>query len=135
MQNQYANEAEVHLLDDQEPYHDDPPQYDTEPEALPAIQRFTLERRYPPKDYLVEAILVTFFCCWPIGIAAILMSSYVARAVSIGDWDRAEWGSASARRCVCASFWTGLVINLVMAIYVVIFDPKIVHEWVDEMLP
>ncbi len=39
-------------------------------------------RRYPPKNHLVEAILVTLFCCLPFGIVGIVNAG-VSRVLSI----------------------------------------------------
>lgn len=59
--------------------------------------------RYPPKNHLVEAILVTLFCCLPFGIVGIINAARVENAFYSGDemeQDRSVYGT----RCLCALF-------------------------------
>lgn len=71
----------------------------------------------PPKTWLVESILVTLFCCLPLGIAGIINASKVESRYYGGDVVGAERASKEARR------WTliGLVVAAVIAaIYIVL---------------
>ncbi len=48
--------------------------------------------------YLVQAILVTIFCCMPFGIVAIVYAAQVESKQSAGDYDGALRSSDTARR-------------------------------------
>ena len=63
----------------------------------------------PPKNYLVESILVTLFCCLPLGIVGIINASKVNSAWEAGDYDAAEHAAAEAKK------WTkiGAIIGVV----------------------
>lgn len=52
-----------------------PPQYSSPGAGVPAPA--TVEHRPPPKDYMTESILVTFFCCLLTGIVAFVYSHEV----------------------------------------------------------
>src|SRR5690606_39441568 len=51
----------------------------------------------PPKTYLLETILTTIFCCWPLGIPSIIYASRVEKKFYAGDVLGAEIGRASCR--------------------------------------
>lgn len=68
----------------------------------------------PPKNYLVESILVTIFCCLPFGIVGIINASKVEGKFNSGDVAGANASSAEAKK------WCtyGLIIGVVgIAIY------------------
>lgn len=69
-----------------------------------------------PKNYLVEAILVTIFCCQPFGIVSIVYASQVNSKYDSGDYDGAQRASSSAKQWMT---W-GLVAGLVTVVGVVI---------------
>ncbi|WDF69164.1 CD225/dispanin family protein [Sphingobacterium oryzagri] len=52
----------------------------------------------PPKTYLIETILTTIFCCWPLGIASIIYASRVEKKFYAGDYLGAERDSANAKK-------------------------------------
>lgn len=68
-------------------------------------------------NYLVHAILVTLFCCLPLGIVSIVFASQVNTKVAAGDIEGARESSAKAKK-----FWVwALIAGLsVMAIYTVL---------------
>lgn len=70
----------------------------------------------PPKNYLVESILVTIFCCLPFGIAGIVNATKVESLYSAGDIAGAEAAAANAKK------WTkiGLFVGIGLAIILVI---------------
>lgn len=41
-----------------------------------------------PRNYLVESILVTIFCCQPFGIVGIVFASQVNSKHASGDYER-----------------------------------------------
>ena len=63
-------------------------------------------------NYLVQAILVTVFCCLPLGIVSIVYAAQVNRKVAVGNIDGAR---SSAKR---AKTWAWVAFGLGFAIYV-----------------
>ena len=51
-----------------------------------------------PKNYLVESILVTIFCCLPLGIVGIVFASQVNTKFDIGDYEGAAKASKDAKK-------------------------------------
>ncbi|KAJ8023552.1 Proline rich transmembrane protein 1B [Holothuria leucospilota] len=70
-----------------------------------------------PSDYLIPAILVTIFCCLPLGIVAIVKSTEVRRRIDSGDIDGAVESSKAARMWTISALICGIVI-LVLVIVV-----------------
>lgn len=54
----------------------------------------------PPKNWLVESILVTIFCCLPFGIVAIVNSANVNSRLAVGDYAGAQEASNNAGKWV-----------------------------------
>lgn len=67
-----------------------------------------LNEQDPPKSYLVEAILITVFCCMPFGIIAIVNASNVESRFKNGDYEGAVQSSKDAKKWVTIGFWSGL---------------------------
>ncbi len=59
-------------------------------------------------NYLVQAILVTIFCCLPFGIPAIVFAAQVNGKIAAGDYDGAVATSKKAKLWSWVSFWVGL---------------------------
>ncbi|XP_071812810.1 proline-rich transmembrane protein 1-like [Apostichopus japonicus] len=133
MQNQNANEVKVPVHDNPVPYQDVPPQYAPQG-SFPAQQVMIRQPPLtdPPRDYFVEALLVTICCFWPTGIVAIIKASEVQQAAGRGDRDIAERSSVSARKFVCLSLWLGVaclaLVLLLCALYVVFLINLISEE-------
>jgi len=70
----------------------------------------------PPKNWLVESILVTIFCCIPFGIAGIVFASQVNSKWSTGDFAGAEKSSKDAAKWTKIGFWTGIGVNILLII-------------------
>lgn len=85
--------------------------------GLPAIT----ERRCLPKDYMIESILVTIFCCFITGIVAIVYSHETRMATNRGDMVQAANTSKKARSLVLFSLVFGLFVSVSWIIYVVVF--------------
>lgn len=66
-----------------------------------------------PKNWLVESILVTIFCCLPIGIVGIINAAKVNGAYDGGDMAGAMKASADAKKWTRLAFIIGLVLNVV----------------------
>ncbi|WP_288966171.1 CD225/dispanin family protein [uncultured Porphyromonas sp.] len=69
-----------------------------------------------PKDYLVESILVTLFCCMVFGILGIVYSVQANSAFSSGNITAANDFSAKAKQWVTYGFWCGIAIVGIYAI-------------------
>lgn len=70
-----------------------------------------------PKNWLVESILVTLFCCLPLGIVGIINAASVNGKYDAGDFAGAQEASAAAGKWTKIGFFVGLA---VIAIYVVL---------------
>lgn len=62
-------------------------------------------------NYLVQSILVTIFCCLPLGIAAIIFAAQVNGKVAAGDLVGAQSASHTAKTLCCISFIGGLLVG------------------------
>lgn len=71
-----------------------------------------------PKNWLVESILVTLFCCLPFGIAGIVNAANVNSKYAAGDYLGAQAASAAAGKWTKIGFFCGIG---VMIIYVIFF--------------
>jgi hypothetical protein len=82
------------------------------------------QRREIP-TYLAQAILVTLFCCWPLGIPAIVYAAQVNGKLGRGDIAGAEEASRKAKMWCWWSFGLGLVgILFYVAINVMVLSQK-----------
>ena len=54
----------------------------------------------PPKNWLVESVLVTIFCCLPFGIVAIVNAANVNSRLAVGDYVGAQEASRNAGKWV-----------------------------------
>lgn len=73
----------------------------------------------PPKNWLVESILVTIFCCQPFGIVGIVFALMVNRNYAAGDYDSALQASKDAAKWTKIGFWIGA--GLVISVFIFIF--------------
>lgn len=71
----------------------------------------------PPKNWLVESILVTIFCCLPLGIVGIVNAANVNARWAAGDVEGAEKASAEAKKWTKIGFIIGIV---VIALYFIL---------------
>lgn len=68
------------------------------PVSIPYSQPYPAE--LPPKNWLVESILVTIFCCLPFGIAGIINATKVETLWNTGQRDAALKASQEAAKWV-----------------------------------
>jgi hypothetical protein len=62
----------------------------------------------PIPNYLVQAILVTIFCCLPFGIVSIIYAAQVNSKLAVGDVAGAMASSRSAKLWAWISFGVGI---------------------------
>ncbi len=63
----------------------------------------------PPKNWLVESILVTILCCLPLGIVGIINSANVNSKWAAGDYEGAEHSAAEAKKWTKIGFFVGII--------------------------
>lgn len=74
----------------------------------------------PPKTWLAESILVTLFCCLPLGIVGIIKASGVSSLWQAGNYAEAEQASASAKKWVLWGFIAGIIAVVLYIITVIV---------------
>ncbi|XP_063791643.1 proline rich transmembrane protein 1B isoform X2 [Pseudophryne corroboree] len=72
------------------------------------------------KDYMVESVLVMFFCCFLTGIIAVVYSHETRTALRRGDVLQAQESSRKARSLVLFSLLFGVFVSISWIIYVVV---------------
>ena len=70
-----------------------------------------------PKNYLVESILVTIFCCQPFGIVGIVFASQVNSKFAVGDFEGAQKASKNAKNWMNWGLITGVLIFVLSMVF------------------
>lgn len=70
-----------------------------------------------PKTYMVQAILVTLFCCLPFGILGIVSASGVSSAWNSGNYAEAQRKSADAKKWSKWGLICGIIVYVLYGIY------------------
>lgn len=70
-----------------------------------------------PKNWLVESILVTLFCCLPFGIVGIVFASQVNSKYDTGDYEGAWRASRDAGKWTKIGFFLGIAGIAIMIIF------------------
>ena len=70
-----------------------------------------------PETHLTKAILVTIFCCWPLGIPAIVNAAGVSNAFLAGNYDLALEKSRNAEKWSNYCIAAGIVF---IALYIIL---------------
>jgi hypothetical protein len=73
-----------------------------------------------PKNWLVESILVTLFCCLPFGIAGIVNSASVNSRYDAGDYAGALAASQAAGKWTKIGLFIGIAVWVLYIIFVMI---------------
>lgn len=73
-----------------------------------------------PETHLTKAILVTIFCCWPLGIPAIVNAAGVSNAFLAGNYDLAVEKSRNADKWCRWCITAGVVFIALYAIIMII---------------
>jgi len=71
-------------------------------------------------NYLVQSILVTLFCCLPLGIVAIIKAAEVNTKLQAGDYEGALASSKQAKTFCWWSFGIGLGFTVIYVLLVVV---------------
>jgi len=80
-----------------------------------------------PKNWLVESILVTIFCCLPLGIVGIIYASSVNTKYDGGDFPGAAEASKQAGMWTKIGFFVGLGLGILGIIYWVFMASLFFH--------
>ncbi len=86
------------------------PQYGYQPQQRPVM----------PETYLVWAILVTLFCCLPLGIVSIVKASQVSSAYNVGDYALAERNSQDAKKWAKWGAIAGVIGLILYIVFIVL---------------
>lgn len=73
-----------------------------------------------PHTYLIPSILVTLFCCLPLGVVSILYAVKVSGFVTKGQIAEAQIASQKAKKWMLTAFFIGIVVNILGIIVQVI---------------
>jgi hypothetical protein len=65
-------------------------------------------------NYLVQAILVTIFCCLPLGIVGIIFATQVNTKLAAGDYAGAVEASNKAKQWTMYGFIGGIVVTVLV---------------------
>ena len=86
-----------------------------------SVQNSTPAAKPPcPENYLARAIVVTFLCCWPFGIPAIVNAAAVSTAHAAGRYQEALEKSAKAKQWSNYSLIAGIIFWALYAIVMLI---------------
>lgn len=80
-----------------------------------------MDNQNQPKSWLVESILVTIFCCLPLGIVGIIKASKVKSLFEAGQIDLANAASAEAKKWVIYSVISGIIVGVLYFVFVFFF--------------
>ena len=78
------------------------------------------QRPVPPKNYLIESLLVTAFCCVPFGVVGIVKAASVESRFAMGDYEGARKLSEDAKKWTMYGFWTGLIVGTLYILFIVV---------------
>lgn len=74
----------------------------------------------PPKNWLVESILVTLFCCLPFGIVGIVNAANVNSRAAAGDMAGAQAAANEAKKWTKIGFFIGLGVIVLYVLFVLV---------------
>ncbi|XP_065504913.1 proline rich transmembrane protein 1B [Caloenas nicobarica] len=93
------------------------PTYNGQPSTRPSPAD---HEQHLPKDYLVESVLVTIFCCLLTGVVALVYSHETRAAIRRGDMAQAKVASRKTQSLVLFSLLFGLFASITWVIYVLV---------------
>ncbi|WP_457615605.1 CD225/dispanin family protein [Lutibacter sp.] len=71
-----------------------------------------------PKNYLIESILVTIFCCLPFGIAGIVFATQVNSKFAAGDYEGAVKASQDAKKWMKWGLISGIIVAVLYFVFI-----------------
>lgn len=71
-----------------------------------------------PKNYLIESILVTIFCCLPLGIVGIVYATQVNSKFDSGDFDGAMKASKDAKSWMKWGLIAGAIVVVLYLVFI-----------------
>lgn len=74
----------------------------------------------PPKNWLLESILATLFCCLPLGVVGIVNAMKVESRFYAGDIETAVKAAEDAKKWTIISAITGVVLGFIYGIITLI---------------
>ncbi len=74
-----------------------------------------------PKTWLLESILVTLFCCLPLGIVGIINAANVSSKYESGDLEGAKKASQEAAKWTKYGFFAGLIVVILYLVFIFVF--------------
>lgn len=74
----------------------------------------------PPKNWLLESILVSLFCCLPLGVVGVVNAMKVESRFYAGDIETAEKASEDAKKWTIIAAITGAVLGFIYGIIALI---------------
>ena len=77
------------------------------------VHTYPAQLQYPPRSYLLFAVLVTIFCFWPTGIVALVNALRVNHLWKSQEHDKARKASRRARDWGLVSLAIGIVVVVV----------------------
>jgi len=92
------------------PSPDTPPPVPVTGVATPMTSSASGMRPPKPNNNLVGAILVTLFCCWPLGIPSIVFAAQVDGKYNKGDYTGAEESAKKSRTFMWWSLGLGIAV-------------------------
>src|SRR6478735_7457100 len=93
-------------------------------------QNYQQQHRIPPKNWLIEAILVTIFCCQVFGIVAIVFAAQVNAKFASGDYAGAESASADAGKWTKIAFFSGIVWVILVCLWILFWGGlAVLNSW------
>lgn len=73
-----------------------------------------------PKTWLVEAILVTCFCCLPFGVAGIINSTKIESLYQNGQYEQALYHSQLAKKWTLWGLFAAIALIVLYILFIVI---------------
>ncbi len=85
----------------------------------------------PPKNWLIQALLATIFCCLPFGIVALIYSSQVEKKFYLKDYIGAEKASKNAKTWIILSVVFAAIGILIWILFLVLLTPSNSYDYYD----
>lgn len=98
------------------PQYGQPTQYGQQPNYGQPQYNEPVNTGLPPKNYLVESILATLFCCLPFGIVGIIKAASVNSLWNQGNREKAYEAAQDAKKWSLVSLIVGVVLGVLQVI-------------------